>query len=222
VLLLDAETRTVQQVVSVALTNTPALRMHGLDTFRERLSARFGPMAHEPDGVSAMKLETVLALCSALGVPQESEETTILEAATATASLREACTKLTTELAATTERAQAAETKVVELETASFKSEIESVLEKAATVGKVTPAAAKSWREFCSAGRANFEMFTNTVLPALPTIGDKAPASKPAQADEFDDSNPVVKEALSKGFSKESILAAQQLIKSRAPHSEDQ
>jgi phage I-like protein len=220
VLLLDPETRDVQQVVSAALTNRPALHMAALDSFRERLSARFGPIAHEPDGVSAMKLETVLALCSALGLPQESEESKILEAVTSATSLREACATLTTELASASERAQAAEAKVAELEKASFAAEIESVLDKAATEGKVTPASAKHWREFCSASRANFAMFQSNVLPALPALGDKAPKSAPVDANALDESDPIVKEALSKGFSTETILAAQKLIKTRAPSEE--
>lgn len=202
VLLLDAETRSVEQIVSVALTNTPALRMHGLDSFREQLSARLGPWAH--DGDTRMIHESIVALCATLGVAQDAQDATILETA---ASLKEACTKLTTELASATERAQAAEAKVTELETASFKADIETVLEKAAREGKVTPAAAKSWREFCSASRSNFDMFTSTVLPALPVIGEKAPASKPAE-EPFDARSVDVESLRRAGLSDERIKAA--------------
>lgn len=202
VLLLDAETRNVEQVVSVALTNTPALRMHGLDTFRERLSARFGPWAH--DGDTRMINESLVALCATLGVAQDAQDATIIETA---ASLKEACSKLTAELASTTERAQAAEAKIVELETASFKAEVETALEKAARDGKVTKAAADSWRSFCSASRANFQMFTETVLPALPVLCEKAPVSKPA--DEPLDAKNVDLDALRRaGLSDDRIKAA--------------
>jgi phage I-like protein len=178
--LIDKETRDAVQILAVALTNRPALSMQGLDSYRERMSARLG---HHAQGEHAMTPETKKALCSQLGLSAEASDSAILEAVRTsngdTPRLSEMCTRLTADLAAANTRAQAAEQQLGELSRTSFESEVERTLEDASKEGRITPAQAKSWREFCLTDARSFAQFRDQVLPTLPTIGDKAPSSPP-------------------------------------------
>jgi len=178
---IDNETRDVVKVLAVALTNRPALSMQGLDSFRESMTARFG---HQALGDHAMTPETKKALCSVLSLGVDASDSSILEAArkngTEVPRLNEMCSRLTNDLAAANTRAQTAEQKLTEQGRSIFEASVERVLENASKEGKVTPAQAKSWREFCLTDERSFAQFRDQVLPTLPTIGDKAPPSPPS------------------------------------------
>jgi phage I-like protein len=182
VVVLESESRDAQQIVAVALTNRPALRMHGLDQFRERLSTTFGRLvdSNGNSGGHTMKAETVTALCAALGITPGADDTAILDAVKArgtgeTIALREANSVLKLELSETRTKLSALEAKHAEVERAEFAARVERVLEKAAADGKVTPASSKKWREFACKSPENLAMFEADILPDLAKVGDAAP-----------------------------------------------
>jgi phage I-like protein len=178
VLILASESRDVQQIVSVAMTNRPALRMHGLDSFRERLSQQFGPLADAQGG--EMDAKSVSAIRSAFGLKADADDAAILQAATTAAnaatSLREANSLLTTQLSAAQTKVTALEGQLAERTKAEFAEKVERLLEQAGKNGKVTPADADSWRKFCLKSEDNLEMFERTILPNL---AEKAGESTP-------------------------------------------
>lgn len=181
VLILASESRDVQQIVSVAMTNRPALRMHGLDSFRERLSQQFGPLADAQGG--EMDAKSVSAIRSAFGLKADADDAAILNAATTAAnaatSLREANSLLTTQLSAAQTKVTALEGQLTERTKAEFASKVESLLEQAAKAGKVTPADAEDWRKFCLKSEDNLAMFEKTILPNLAEkAGESAPPPK--------------------------------------------
>lgn len=175
---IDNETRDVTQVLAVALTNRPALTLHGLESFREQMTARYGE--RQAQGEHAMNPESKKALCSLLSLSAEASDTSILEAArtigTEVPRLNEMCTRLTADLATATARAQASELKLTEQGRAMFERQVEQLLADASKAGKVTPAQAKTWREFCLADERSFTQFRDQVLPSLPVIGDTVAA----------------------------------------------
>lgn len=179
VMLIDSESREIQQLISVALTNTPALRMHAVEQFRERLSARFGSVVALPTPEERMKADSFKALCTALAVAEDATDNVIVEAASQLHSLKETCTKLTADLATASARADTAEAKLAENEKAQFTAEVERVLDDASKAGKVPPAAREAYRALCSS-RANLELFTSQILPSLPELCGPAPKSAPA------------------------------------------
>lgn len=182
VLVLDGETRDVLEIVSVALTNRPALVMHGL--FREQLSARFGQL-HE--GAEIMKPETLKLLLAALGLKDGATDEQILEAARAADTARKAgtadkqlCADLTRQLGEQTSKTSELEAKVKELQgkaTAdAFAAEVKSCLDEAGRQGKITPAQRPGFEKMCSTPE-QFASFKESVLPNLVVIG--APAGNP-------------------------------------------
>ena len=178
VLILESESRDAQQIVSVALTNRPALRMHGLDSFRERLSAVYGPLA-DASGGTTMEARTVSAIKSAFGLKPDADDAAILQAATHTSSeattLREANSVLKSQLSEVQGKVATLEGRLAEQTKAEFAQKVERVLEGAATAGKVTPASASKWREFCLKSEGNLEMFERDILPDLAAKAGDAP-----------------------------------------------
>lgn len=171
----------VERLTSVALTNRPALRMHGLQQFREQLSQRLGPIddTQEQD----MNDQTRRAICQAFGLqPDASDEALVsaarpvLEAAQTAQSLKQACDALTSQLnEARADTAKLAE-QLAGYRKESFRSEVQSFLAEGSRAGKIPPAARKRWAEFCLQSEQNFATFKETIYPGLATIGTPAPA----------------------------------------------
>jgi len=170
----------VDKLTSVALTNRPALRMHGIEAFREQLSQRLGPIdSQEQD----MNDQTRRAICQAFGLqPDASDDQLVaaakplLEAAQTAQSLKAACDTLTHQLNdARADTAKLAQ-QLNAYQATSFKSEVQSFLAEGSRAGKIPPSARKRWAEFCLASPENFATFKDTIYPGLATIGAPAPA----------------------------------------------
>jgi phage I-like protein len=198
VVLLDPETRDALEIASVALTNCPALEMEGLQSYRERLSSRFGQVSANGDK-NAMKPETIALLLSALGLQTGATDEQILESARAGQSARsagsadkEVLQRVTTQLGTASTQLAEANGKVATLETqlreaneksekATFASEVKTCLDELATAGKLAPGMRAGFEAMCSS-RATFDSFKTNVLPSLPVIAPPAPGSTARRA----------------------------------------
>lgn len=196
VVLLDPETRDALEIASVALTNCPALEMEGLQSFRERLSARFGQV--KANEVKIMKPETIALLLSALGLQAGATDEQILESARAGQSARSAgnadkemrltlsgqVTTLNTQLSTSQARVAELEGQIEkvnkEAEAAAFAREVDACLDAASAEGRLTPSMRKGFKASC-ANRAAFDSFKNDVLPSLPKLCEPAPRSSVKQ-----------------------------------------
>lgn len=224
----------VQSLRSVALTNRPALRMHGIEAFREQLSHQLGPITDDAQHTEpTMDAKLRGALASAFGLQPEATDEQLSDAAkpilaalkstNEAQSLREAAATLTTELNA--ERKKVAE---LEQELASFratksKSDVEAFFAEGARAGKIPPASRERWLAFALKSEANFETFKTDIYPGLAPIGGRAPTSKPPKSkQEFSEKSPhgVNRKALKvMGFTEEQILASEAEVfeRSRGP-----
>lgn len=188
VLILESESRDAQQIVSVALTNRPALRMHGLDSFRERLSQTYGPLADATG--DTMDAKTVSAIKSAFGLKPEADDAAIMQAAThattEAGTLREVNGVLKAQLSEAQGKVATLEGKLAEQTKVEFAAQVERVLAQAATDGKVTPASATKWREFCLKGADNLALFERDILPDLVSKGGEAPPPPKSEGGKVD------------------------------------
>lgn len=224
VLDVDPETRDVQQIASVALTNRPALYMQGLTSFREQLSERFGTLTTNEPGESRMKPETLRLLCAALCLADAATDEQILEAAkTARASAadasthKELCSKLTAQLSDLTKENGELKAKLGEAAKAAFSSERTAFFDNASREGKVPPALRAGFEAMCQT-REQFEAFKTSVYPALPVIGErqtggeiKSPSAAPGLDKE------LFEDMRKRGYPEELInKAAEQIKRSRA------
>lgn len=176
VLLVSATDSQALSLVSVALTNTPALTMQSIDSVR----ARFSRAGRNFSTRERMVEDSLKALCKALEVEESADEVVILESAKL---LKEQCSKLTDELQVATSEAATLKAELAEIKLQAFRSEVDQVLAQASRDGKVTPAQQGKYREFCS-DRKSFELFRDTVLPSLPSLLGPAPKSiAPAEDD---------------------------------------
>lgn len=215
VVLLDPDTRDALEIASVALTNCPALQMEGLQSYRERLSARFGQLHN---GEQRMKPESFKLLLAALALTGESfTDEQVIEAAKKLEADRKADREM---CAALSKQLGEANAKVAELEANAkaaaeksekdaFAAEVKACIEGAIRDGKVTPATRAGFEAMCK-DRASFATFKDVVLPSLPVIGAPAPRTTPAPTPAAADTK--VRTVLrAKGFTDEQIAKAEAL-----------
>lgn len=216
VLLLDSETRDVQQIVSVALTNRPALHMQGLDNFRQRFAARFEPS----EGAQTMNAQQRAALLTAFGLAAEATDEQIVTAARSAmatgAQTKEMCAALGGQLSEANAKIATLEKQIEESRKATFTAEVKATLDEATKAGKMTPAQRAGFEKLCATPES-FATFKESVLPSLTVMGGPAPASAPPAAPSAPTSSPT--EQLSqdvnanltlRGMSPERIKAAQE------------
>lgn len=231
----DLQTFAVKSLRSVALTNRPALRMHGIESFRAQLSQQLGPIATEPKD---MNEATRKALCTAFGLQADATDDDLATAAVPlveavkktgdSASLRTACAALTQDLNTERSRASQLETELATFKDGALKTEIEAFFDKGARDGKIPPAAREKWLAFCLESAPNFETFKSVIFPELvPIKPGKAAASKPpahSSASKFTDKSPhgVNRSALkAMGFSEEQILESERDLYERKTKGRD-
>lgn len=206
VLLMDGETRNVEQILSVALTNRPALTMEGISSFRERFSARLGQPQTPPEGGPMIKRETFNALLTVLALSESATEEQVLEKVRETCSAARAkgadavvVQTLERERDSYKERVTQLEAEVAESKAAAFKAEVKAVLDKASTDGKIPPGAREGFESLCATPEL-FAKFKSDVLPKLVRIGDPAPSSDPKRregaSEERGDSDAKIREEL--------------------------
>lgn len=175
----DTFERKAIQILSVALTNTPALRMQSIDSFRERLSARFGPMGRETQPMDAAKRK---ALCATLGIADAATDDQILAAASkrpeGVSASAELCASLTKQLGEAQAKTAELEQRLAAQEQATFAVDVAAVLDQASKDGKIPPAARKGYEAMC-ATKEGFASFRDSILPHLQSIAGPAPKSAP-------------------------------------------
>jgi phage I-like protein len=208
---------------SVALTNRPALRMHGIESFCEQLSLRSGPFEAETEDMDKFKA----ALCTAFGLAADASEDALLAAAKPiidaakqgngeTASLREAVTKLTSELSAERTAKATLSTELESFREKTRKVAVEAFFDKGSREGKIPPSSRKQWLKFCQESEANFKLFSETIYPGLAPLGDKVPPPPKGKKEKLSArSNPhrVDRAALkAMGFSDEQILESEREV----------
>lgn len=212
VVLLDPDSREAQEIASVALTNRPALEMQGLESYRERLSARYGQLHNEVN----MKPENIKLLFSALGLAEGAADVDVIAAARSAFSSKELLAAANSELATLRTAYASLEKKQKEAETAAFEAEVKSTIEQGAREGRITPAAAPRYQAFCLKSRENFHEFKENILSALPVIGEPAPRTDskvenpPAPGSESDNEQDAKLRRM--GFSAEEIAASRKHI----------
>jgi phage I-like protein len=173
----------VEKLRSIALTNRPALKMHGIESLREQLSHTFSFQTEQPeDDMNKLRL----ALCTAFGLAPDSDEDAIASALKpalerlskpADESAREALSTLTAEL--NSERQEKAQLKAELAKHAkkSARTEVLAFFDKGSREGKITPAQRGKWLEFCTKSPDNFRTFSEVIYPQLEPIGQRAPKS---------------------------------------------
>ena len=224
VLLINGETRAVTQVVSVALTNKPALSMERVGMFRERLSARFGLQTADREETS-MSPEKRKALVAAFSLAENASDDEILAAATKAVAVRVLLSEQTTQLTAASTELGSFRTRVGELETqltaaraeaskATLETQINALFEEHKT--KITPAMAAGYRAMFAKNPASFDLFKEFTLPTLVEIGAPAPksvADPKGQPVQFSDTSAGAEETRAllrkEGWSEERIANAE-------------
>lgn len=211
VLLIDEKSRDVESIVSVALTNRPALHLEALSAFRAKCSQQFGQLRTEDQG---MKPETIKALFAALGLADGATDEQVLEAFNAkikpqqTGVSAEAFTALQNQFNAAQTEIVSLKSKLEEADKAAFSAEVKSVLDEAVKAGKVPPAAREGYEKVCK-DRAGLELFKTQILPNLVAIGEPAPQSEPAKPSKGNEAFRAQLKA--RGFTDEQIDAAVKL-----------
>jgi phage I-like protein len=232
----DLQTFSVKSLRSVALTNRPALDMHGIDAFREQLSTQLGPIATEPHHMDA-NIRTAIA--TAFGLQPEATDEQLVAAAqpiiesargsSETASLRTACASLTQDLTAERTRASALEAELASFRTKSAQTEIEAFFDQGAREGRITPAQRGKWLAFALESPTNFETFKTVIYPELVPVSSRAARSNPptGKGEKFSDKSPhgVNRAALlGMGFTEAQILESERDVfatKGKEPGDED-
>lgn len=173
----DAGLFHVRRLASVALTNTPALKMAGIEMFREQLSHRYGAFIEDAPAMST-KLKT--ALLTALGLGADTSDEQLESAALArlkpsggsddVATLKQITATLTAERNEALEKLKAQTTELATFKATAFKSDVEAFFDKGGREGKIPPAAREKWLKFALEGADKFEMFKEVVYPGLPKV----------------------------------------------------
>jgi phage I-like protein len=166
VLLLNKETREVERVISVALTNTPALRLEAIDQFRTALS-RGG--VHFTDGDSMISKE----LCAVLGVPEGADEAAIKAAFAAQG---EKLAAAEAERVALSAKLDAFETASKARDAADLERDAKATLDKFCAEGRLTPAERDVWAEQC--GTREGLAFATKALSARSPVVNATPEPK--------------------------------------------
>ncbi len=170
----DRKHLAVEQLASVALTNRPALRMHGIEAFRMQLSERFGALDDEGDE-DTMK-ELIKRVREACGLAEGATEGELVAALDAklkpqpSDSLREALSTMTSERTALTTQVEKLERDLAAFQGEAFGREVEVFFDKGSRAGKIAPAARKKWLAFASKNRENFATFKDVIYPELPVL----------------------------------------------------
>lgn len=148
VLVIDAMTEEVVSVVSVALTNKPALRLEALDSFRQAMSR--GGLSIHAAREAAEETDTMLKklLCAALALGEDVADEAIVAKVesfkkagdTGESISLQAYTAVVHERNAFKERLDAAEGKLASLERESFRKNVEAEVDKHIAEGFLTPA----------------------------------------------------------------------------------
>lgn len=201
VLLLDGETRDAFQLVSIALTNRPALKMQGLESYRQRFTAQFGQL-HE--GERNMKPETVKLLLAALALADGASDEQVIEAFKAKVNAdpgKEQRELLSRQLGEANAKVVALESKLADSTKVAFAAEVTAVLDQASKDGKVPPAARAGYEAMCRTPEM-FATFKDSILPNLVAIAAPAPKSPAVKPESFR------AELRAKGYSDAEIDAA--------------
>ena len=177
---------TVVKLGAVALTNRPALKLRGIEMLREQLSTRHGAFA--PDTTEGPKMDKLTKLIrEACGLDDTASEDDLVgalrgklkpkkkdegdDSAAQAASLREACTTLTSERNTLQSKLTAAETELLAFQGEAFKAKVETFFSDGARAGKILPANREKWMKFALESGTNFETFKDVIYPGLPVIG---------------------------------------------------
>jgi phage I-like protein len=170
----DKRQLSVERLASVALTNRPALRMHGIEQFREQLSQRFGSFAEAEEATMDKLTKMVREACGLTQDATEEQLVTALEprlkSGDAT-SLREACTALTKERNDAIAKTSELEKELLSFKGEAFKREVEVFFDEGSRAGKIQPAAREKWLAFALKSTDNFSTFKDVIYPDLPVVG---------------------------------------------------
>lgn len=181
VIIFDRESLTLLQVVSVALTNKPALRMSEIGKFREQLSARFGLQTTDSQRESTMDDKTRKALCSSLGIATDASDEALTSAVNKAAANTALLSQQSTQLAEAKRKSDELEAQLATsraaAEKAAFSQKVDAMFQE--NVKKISAAQAKGLREMFSQNPATFDSFVQYQLPTMPEIGNDAPPSAP-------------------------------------------
>lgn len=152
VLVIDGESLEVFAILSVALTNTPALRLEALDAFRESMSRR-GFSIHASDSTVVREEHDTMplkkALCAVLGLAETATDEEIVNATKARKPASadggeqvsmQAYSVVVEERNSFKTRFEAAEAKLASLEKAAFQKRVVDELDRHIQEGHVTPA----------------------------------------------------------------------------------
>lgn len=165
----------VQRIASVALTNTPALKMQGIEMFREQYGRRFGPFTEDQP---MSKLKAVLA--AALGMGADASDDAVESAALSrihkpsggedVASLKQIAETLTTERNEALDKLKSTTAELQTFKQKAFARDVEVFFDRGAREGKIPPAAREKWLKFALEAPDKFEMFKEVVYPGLQKV----------------------------------------------------
>lgn len=184
----------VVKLGAVALTNRPALKLRGIEMLREQLSTRHGAFAPD-DGEPTMKKLTAL-IAAACGLEPSATEDDLVQALTpklqpkkkaeddgeVTASLKEACTTLTSERNALQTKLADAEKELLSFRGEAFKAQVETFFADGARAGKIQPANREQWMKFALESETNFSTFKDVIYPGLTVVGTPQGTTKTGKA----------------------------------------
>lgn len=173
----------VHRIAAVALTNRPALKLHGIEMFREQLSHRLGAFAPEDQEEPMDKLHK--AVREAFGLSADATEDQMVETIASAKkkpgegdSVREALSAVTQERNAALQKAEQLEQELLSFRGQAFDREVRAFFDDASRTGKVPPAAREKWQGFSLKSADNFETFKTVIFPDLPTLGTPQKGSK--------------------------------------------
>lgn len=212
---VDRKQLAVEQLASVALTNRPALRMHGIEAFRAACSARFGEL--EPEGDDMKNLAKLVR--ETCGLAEDTSEEALVSALEAKlkpkdeSTTREALSVVTAERNTAVARVTELERELASFQGEAFTREVEVFFDKGSRAGKIAPAARKKWLAFAQKSRENFATFRDVIYPDLPVVvPPNGKGQKPPKRERLStvSENGVDREALRRlGFTEEQIVAAE-------------
>lgn len=169
----------VERFASVALTNKPALKMHGIEMFREKFAEHFGPFTKQ-EGSSMDKIKK--ALCAAYGLPEDADDDAMVTAITAKKpstgeAAKDALALLTEERNEARESLAAMQAELKTFREKSFSTEVHAFFDQGGREGKIPPASREKWLATALKSPEHFAMFKDDIYPGLqPSATTAAPA----------------------------------------------